>query len=114
MLHCSPQGLAAAAPGQVDGLRSSPPGLAPAAPGHVDVGVGVRHGDVIARSFSASRADPAGADLHLDQGVEPVLDRLLEHSRILLGTVAGSISLVATTRGHYDSWPSRASPAGSG
>ena len=100
MLHCSPQGLAAAAPGQVDELRSSPPGPAPAAPGHVDGSV--RHGDVTARSFSASRATPAGADLHLDQGVEPVLDRLLEHSRILLGTVAGSISLVDTTRGHYD------------
>jgi DNA-binding CsgD family transcriptional regulator len=53
-------------------------------------------------------ADPAadpGADLDpataVDQGVEPLFRRLLTRSRGLLGTVAGSISLVDAARGHY-------------
>lgn len=44
----------------------------------------------------------AVADLYADLRVTPLLDRLLKHSRALLGTVAGSVSLVDTTTGRYD------------
>jgi len=44
----------------------------------------------------------AVADMYADLRVGPLLSRLLAHSRELLGTVAGSISLVDTTRGRYD------------
>jgi len=45
---------------------------------------------------------PAVADMYADLRITPVLRRLLAHSRELLGTVAGSISLVDTVRGRYD------------
>jgi len=44
----------------------------------------------------------AVADIYADLRVGPLLSRLLAHSRELLGTVAGSISLVDTARGRYD------------
>ena len=44
----------------------------------------------------------AVAEMYADLQVGPLLDRLLIHSRGLLDTVAGSISLVDTTRGRYD------------
>ena len=44
----------------------------------------------------------AVADMYADLRVGPLLGRLLAHSRELLGTVAGSISLVDTARGRYD------------
>ena len=44
----------------------------------------------------------AVADLYADLRVDPLLRRLLAHSRGLLGTVAGSISLVDTAHGRYD------------
>jgi DNA-binding CsgD family transcriptional regulator len=44
----------------------------------------------------------AVADLYADLRVNPLLRRLLMHSRGLLGTVAGSISLVDAARGRYD------------
>ena len=44
----------------------------------------------------------AVADLYTDLRVNPLLRRLLVHSRALLGTVAGSVSLVDATRGRYD------------
>jgi DNA-binding CsgD family transcriptional regulator len=44
----------------------------------------------------------AVADMYADLRVGPLLSRLLAHSRELLGTVAGSISLVDTARGRYD------------
>ena len=40
--------------------------------------------------------------MYADLRVGPLLSRLLAHSRELLGTVAGSISLVDTARGRYD------------
>ncbi len=48
------------------------------------------------------RLDLAVSDLYSDLRVDPVLERLLEHSRALLGTVAGSISLVDSAHGRYD------------
>jgi DNA-binding CsgD family transcriptional regulator len=45
---------------------------------------------------------PAVADMYTDLRVDPLLRRLLAHSRSLLGTVAGSISFVDTVRGRYD------------
>ena len=45
---------------------------------------------------------PAVADMYADLRVSPLLRRLLTHSRELLGTVAGSISLVDAIRGRYD------------
>jgi DNA-binding CsgD family transcriptional regulator len=44
----------------------------------------------------------AVAEMYADLQVGPLLDRLLIHSRGLLHTVAGSISLVDTARGRYD------------
>ena len=44
----------------------------------------------------------AVADMYTDLRVGTVLHRLLAHSRELLGTVAGSISLVDPARGRYD------------
>jgi len=44
----------------------------------------------------------AVADMYADLQVGPLLDRLLIHSRGLLDTVAGSISLVDTAHGRYD------------
>jgi DNA-binding CsgD family transcriptional regulator len=85
MLHRSWQGLDRALLGQVDGV----------------VGV-VGDGDVSANPVDGFRLDLAVSDLYGSLRVEPVLDRLLEHSRSLLGTVAGSISMVDTTHGHYD------------
>ena len=48
------------------------------------------------------RLDVAVADMYSDLRVAPVMARLLRHSRSLLDTVAGSISLVDTARGRYD------------
>lgn len=62
----------------------------------------VGDGNVTAKSADAFRLDLAVSDLYADLRQEPVLDRLLELSRSLLGTIAGSISLVDTARGHYD------------
>jgi DNA-binding CsgD family transcriptional regulator len=45
---------------------------------------------------------PAVADLYTDLRVTPLLERLLVHSRGLLRTVAGSVSLVDTATGRYD------------
>jgi DNA-binding CsgD family transcriptional regulator len=45
---------------------------------------------------------PAVADLYTDLRVNPLLERLLVHSRDLLRTVAGSVSLVDTAKGRYD------------
>lgn len=84
MLHRSWQGLDRALPGQVDGIVGA-----------------VGGGDDAAKPVNGFRLDVAVSDLY-GSPVEPVLDRLLEHSRSLLGTVAGSISMVDTTRGHYD------------
>src|SRR6478672_649081 len=44
----------------------------------------------------------AVADMYTDLRVGTLLHRLLAHSRKLLGTVAGSISIVDTARGRYD------------
>ena len=44
----------------------------------------------------------AVADLYADLRVDPLLRRLLTHSRGLLGTVAGSVSVVDAARGHYN------------
>jgi DNA-binding CsgD family transcriptional regulator len=44
----------------------------------------------------------AVADMYADLRVSPLLRRLLVHSRELLGTIAGSVSLVDTAHGHYD------------
>ena len=44
----------------------------------------------------------AVADMYADLRVDPLLHRLLGHSRRLLGTVAGSISLVDVAHGRYD------------
>jgi DNA-binding CsgD family transcriptional regulator len=44
----------------------------------------------------------AVADMYADLRVSPLLHRLLAHTRGLLGTVAGSVSLVDTARGRYD------------
>jgi DNA-binding CsgD family transcriptional regulator len=52
-------------------------------------------------SVEEFRLDLAVSELYADLGVNRLLDRLLEHSRELLGTVAGSISLVDTARGSY-------------
>ena len=88
MLHRSWQGLDRARPGQVDGI--------------VGVVGSVGGGDDAPKPVDGFRLDLAVSDLYGSPSVEPVLDRLLEHSRSLLGTVAGSISMVDTTRGHYD------------
>jgi DNA-binding CsgD family transcriptional regulator len=48
------------------------------------------------------RLDVAVADIYADLRVDPLMQRLLAHSRGLLHTVAGSISLVDTVRGRYD------------
>jgi DNA-binding CsgD family transcriptional regulator len=48
------------------------------------------------------RLDVAVADIYADLRVGPVMQRLLVHSRGLLDTVAGSISLVDAAKGRYD------------
>jgi hypothetical protein len=80
-------------------LHRLPQGLDPAPQGPV---LGVGDGAVAAHTVDAFRLDLAVSELYADLRVEPVLDRLLEHSRALLGTVAGSISLVDATQGRYD------------
>src|SRR5690349_13092058 len=80
-------------------LHRVPQGLDPAPPGPVQA---VGDGVVAAHTVDAFRLDRAVSDLYADLRVGPVLDRLLEHSRALLGTVAGSISLVDTAQGRYD------------
>lgn len=82
MLPCSLEGRDGRPSGQVDGARGEAPGdMEPA---------GAIGSDDVAPRYGA------------DPSLAPVLDRLLQRSRRLLGTVAGSISLVDTTRGHYD------------
>ena len=46
--------------------------------------------------------EAAVADLYGEPLVDPLLQRLLGHSQGLLGTVAGSISLVDRDQGRYD------------
>src|SRR6478752_7600094 len=46
--------------------------------------------------------ETAVADLYTDLRVNPLLHRLLGHSRELLGTVAGSISLIDRAQDRYD------------
>ena len=48
------------------------------------------------------RLGEAVTDLYSDARVTPLLRRLIHHSRELLGTVAGSVSLVDPVRGRYD------------
>ena len=55
-----------------------------------------------ASSGGPFRLGPAVADLYGDLRTDPLFERLLTHSRGLLGTVAGSISLVDGARGRYD------------
>ena len=55
-----------------------------------------------ASSGGPFRLGPAVADLYADLRTDPLFQRLLSHSRGLLGTVAGSISLVDGARGRYD------------
>jgi DNA-binding CsgD family transcriptional regulator len=62
----------------------------------------VGDGKPSATSVDHFRLDLAVPDRYADLRGDPVLDRLLERSRALLGTVAGSISLVDTTLGRYD------------
>src|SRR5690242_9959001 len=47
------------------------------------------------------RLDVAVADLYADLRLAPLLQRLLAHSRGLLGTVAGSVSVVDVANGRY-------------
>lgn len=91
MRHCLPQGLDPALPGPVHGVHRSLPGLVPGSPGR-DLRAPA---DVVRVELEHSDPDP-------DPQLAAVLDRLLHDSRRLLGTVAGSISLVDTTRGRYD------------
>ncbi len=69
-------------PADDDGRRAPVPGSAPRA-GSFPLG-------------------PAVADLYTDLRVTPLLERLLVHSRGLLRTVAGSVSLVDAAKGRYD------------
>src|SRR5690242_21670304 len=48
------------------------------------------------------RLDVAVADMYTELRVDPLMQRLLTHSRGLLHTVAGSVSLVDLARGRYD------------
>jgi DNA-binding CsgD family transcriptional regulator len=48
------------------------------------------------------RLDVAVAEMYADLRVDPLMQRLLRHSRDLLNTVAGSISLVDPGNGRYD------------
>jgi DNA-binding CsgD family transcriptional regulator len=59
-------------------------------------------GVAAAPSLGSFRLGAAVADLYTDLRVTPLLRRLLTHSRGLLGTVAGSISLVDAAQGRYD------------
>lgn len=52
-------------------------------------------------SAGGLRLDVAVPELYADLRIIPLLDRLLSHSRDLLHTVAGSISLVDADRGSY-------------
>ena len=56
---------------------------------------------VVGGSAGGLRLDVAVPDLYADLRITPLLDRLLSHSRRLLDTVAGSISLVDADRGSY-------------
>lgn len=61
--------------------------------------------DGSARSATARaglRLDEAVTDLYSDLRVTPLLRRLIDHSQDLLGTVAGSVSLVDPVKGRYD------------
>jgi DNA-binding CsgD family transcriptional regulator len=55
-----------------------------------------------AAALERFRLDVAVSDMYGQLRADPLMDRLLHHSRSLLGTVAGSVSLVDTTRGRYD------------
>ena len=48
------------------------------------------------------RLDVAVSDMYADLRADPLMQRLLRHTRGLLDTVAGSVSLVDTARGRYD------------
>jgi len=61
----------------------------------------VDENDLDVTSVEGFRLDLAVSELYADLGVNDLLDRLLEHSRALLGAVAGSISLVDTAQGRY-------------
>ncbi len=61
----------------------------------------VGDGNLDVTSVEEFRLDLAVSELYADLGVNLLLDRLLEHSRVLLGTVAGSISLVEAAQGRY-------------
>lgn len=61
----------------------------------------VDENDLDVTSVEGFRLDLAVSELYADLGVNRLLDRLLEHSRVLLGAVAGSISLVDTAQGRY-------------
>jgi DNA-binding CsgD family transcriptional regulator len=57
---------------------------------------------VLAPAAEGFALGTAVADMYTDLRVGTLLNRLLAHSRKLLGTVAGSISIVDTARGQYD------------
>lgn len=61
----------------------------------------VGDGNLDVTSVEKFRLDLAVSDLYADLGVNRLLDRLLQHSRALLGTMAGSISLVDREHGRY-------------
>jgi DNA-binding CsgD family transcriptional regulator len=55
-----------------------------------------------APSVESFQLDAAVADIYADLRVNPLLRRLLGHSQGLLGTAAGSVSLIDRARGRYD------------
>src|SRR6478609_7594084 len=56
----------------------------------------------LAPSVESFQLDAAVADIYGDLRVNPLLRRLLSHSKGLLGTAAGSVSLIDRVRGRYD------------
>jgi signal transduction protein with GAF and PtsI domain len=56
---------------------------------------------VVGGAAGGLRLDVAVPDLYTDLRITPLLNRLLSHSRGLLDTMAGSISLVDADRGSY-------------
>src|SRR6185312_11911569 len=64
-------------------------------------GAGRRRRQLDVTSVEKFRLDLAVSDLYADLGVNRLLARLLQHSRALLGTMAGSISLVDREHGRY-------------
>jgi len=56
----------------------------------------------LAPSVESFQLDAAVADIYGDLRVNPLLRRLLSHSQGLLGTPAGSVSLIDRARGRYD------------